>query len=220
MLKKNIEKIDTYMRTLIHHILRFFTVFFLATGISYSGYSQSYYTVSGMKNCTNYIYIGVESNINQFSFLYSSLYLDHDWNYGMKQDTGYVEISVPVKDFEASNPLMYNDFLKLLKAKEYPSLQIDISSRQLQSAWIDNDIAIPKVRITLAGISRTYEIGCAFNNCSNNLYISGATTLRLSDFDIVPPSKLNGLVKVRDEIRVNFGLSITFADTNLSIASN
>jgi len=183
------------------------------------GYSQSGYQVTSLKNCSNYIYIGVESNINQFSFLYNSLYPAHNRDQVRTEDTGYLEISIPIRDFEASNPLMYNDFLKLLKAKEYPRLKICISNYQLEIAWRDRDVPLPNnIQITLAGISRTYEIGCTLDNCDKNLYISGAAKIKLSDFDISPPAKFNGLVKVRDEISVNFGLMITIAENNSSIA--
>ena len=31
-----------------------------------------------------------------------------------------MKISIPIKDFEASNPMMYNDFLVLMKESGYP----------------------------------------------------------------------------------------------------
>ncbi|OGG00069.1 hypothetical protein A2Y99_01395 [Candidatus Gottesmanbacteria bacterium RBG_13_37_7] len=71
----------------------------------------------------------------------------------------------------------------------------------------------------LAGVTRIYRIGCNFYNCGNNLYIQGLKMIKLSDFNIQPPVKLNGLVKVKDEIAVNFGLIITFAGETQTIAS-
>jgi hypothetical protein len=206
------------MRSLIQYIPLKIILICLVLRASGLGYSQSGYPEFNNKNCHTYIYIGVESNVNQFSFLYSSLNLPYIWQPIQTKDTGYLEISFPVKDFKASNPLMYNDFLKLLKANEYPVLKICISNYQLENVWRDPEIPFPEIRITLAGISRTYEVDCSLNDCDHNLFISGATKIRLTDFDISPPAKLNGLVKVRDEIDVNFGLIITFAESNSTIA--
>jgi len=154
----------------------------------------------------------VESNINQFSFLYRSLDLSSYWQTIHYNDTGYLEIHIPVKDFEASNPLMYDDFLALLNEKEYPQLTICLTNYQLENAWRGTVFPFQKIKITMAGITRSYDVGYRLDECNNNLLIKGETKIKLTDFKISPPVKLNGLVKVRDEIAVNFGLIITFAD--------
>src|SRR5690554_7125393 len=37
---------------------------------------------------------------------------------------GYLSVQIPSKNFEPSNPLMYADFIKLIKAEEHPYITI------------------------------------------------------------------------------------------------
>jgi hypothetical protein len=170
-------------------------------------------------NCNSFIRIHGGSNISTFSFIYSTSSLSGAWQFIEIKDTGFLSVTVPVRDFEASNPLMYDDFLKLIKAREFPVLKIIIPKEQLDRSFKNERTSCPDIEIMLAGVTRIYNIDCDFYACGNNLFIRGLKMLKLSDFNIQPPVKLNGLVKVKDEIEVNFGLIITFDGENQKIAS-
>jgi hypothetical protein len=164
--------------------------------------------------CNNFVYITGKSNINQFSFSYntSGLGKGNSVKTGLNSDN--IEINIPVHEFEASNPLMYNDFLSMLRASDFPIIKICFSKQQLINQANDSVLSDPDIAITIAGISKTYTIDCSVANCSDNIFISGIKTIKLTDFHLKPPVKLNGLVKVQDEINVNFGFIITFTSTN------
>ena len=70
------------------------------------------------------------------------------------------------------------------------------------------------MNITIAGITRTYKIDCSLMNCSENTLLIGSQKIMLSDFKLKPPEKLYGLVKVDDEITVNFSIILTFMRNN------
>ena len=125
-----------------------------------------------------------------------------------------LEISIPIKDFEASNPMMYNDFLELMKEENHPRIKISFSRKQLESALRDLSEPCPDISITIAGITKTYNVQCVIVKCSDNLYLKGKENIKLSDFKLKPPSRLLGMVKVNNEIDVNFGFIITFTDNN------
>ena len=175
-------------------------------------YCQSGGNISFFENCSNYILISGESNINLFSFTYNSTIARSSKIFIYTGDTGIIKISIPIRDFEASNPLMYNDFLKLMKAAEYPRITISFSKRQLELADNETYPLCPEIGITIAGITRAYPINCTINNCADKLYINGSKKIRLTDFNLHPPEKLNGLVRVQDEINVNFGLIVNFTN--------
>jgi hypothetical protein len=188
---------------------------FLMIGPQVNIYSQRNELVSatGTRSCQNFIYINCESNVSQFSFRYNTSELSGKGNI-VSRDTGTIEISIPIREFEPSNPLMYGDFLNLMKASEYPRIKVAFSKQQLQSFRQGLPGSCPDIRITIAGISRTYKIQCSLINCSENLYLRGEKIIRLTDFLLQPPEKMLGLVKVNDEINVNFGFIITFADNH------
>ncbi len=182
-------------------------------------FTQTRDPVSYYKDCHSFIRIDGGSNLSTFSFTYSTSSLSDAWQIIEIKDTGFFSVAVPVRDFEASNPLMYDDFLKLIKAREFPVLRIIISKKQLERSFKTERTSCPDIEIMLAGVTRIYKIDCDFYDCGNNLFIQGLKMINLSDFNIQPPVKLNGLVKVKDEIEVNFGLIITFAGEKQTIAS-
>jgi hypothetical protein len=175
--------------------------------------------LSVTENCNSYILICGKSNINQFNFIYNSVDTKDIRLFSHSKDTGLFEVSIPIKDFEASNPLMYNDFLELMKAVEYPRINICLSRHQLELASNGSQSSCPEITITLAGITRSYPINCTIYNCSDKLYINGSKKIKFSDFNITPPEKLHGLVKVRDEIDVNFGFIVSFLDQKPALTS-
>ena len=73
----------------------------------------------------------------------------------------------------------------------------------------------PEMNITIAGITHLYKIDCSIVKCSETQLLVGSQKLKLTDFKLEPPEKLYGLVKVSDEIEVNFSFIITFTNSNL-----
>jgi len=161
-------------------------------------------------SCSDYVYISGQTNINRFNFYYSGTafpVVDSSIN-------GQLKIEIPVKDFVPSGPYMYNDFLVLLKAKEYPFINITISRDQLEFTGSEYDYFIPKVNITIAGITRTYKLNCSVRRCAAGLLLMGSEDLKLSDFQLERMERLGGLIKLRDEISVSFGFIVNFTENN------
>lgn len=164
-------------------------------------------------SCLNFIHITGESNVSQFSFNFNQTEM-----LGRRQsshsDTKDLIIRIPIREFRASNQMMYNDFLIMMKESEYPIIEICFKRKQLNQAYTENYGSCPNIRITIAGVTRFYKIDCSLLPCANNMFIQGEKKLKLTDFHLKPPVKLKGLVKVSDDIHVNFGFMITFADEN------
>jgi hypothetical protein len=168
----------------------------------------------GYNSCSDFVYISGQTNINHFNFFYGGSGLpiiDSAIN-------GQLNIVIPVKDFVPSGPYMYNDFLVLLKENEYPFINISISKDQLDFTGHEFDYFIPRVNITIAGITRTYNLNCSVKKCSGGLLLMGNEDLKLSDFQLERMERLGGLIKLRDEISVSFGFIVNFTDNN-SISS-
>jgi hypothetical protein len=160
--------------------------------------------------CGNFLIIEGESNINRFSFSFATRPDDPATSFNYRSLHNGTEIMIPVREFEASNPHMYSDFLMKLHEKEFP--YISIKFPDLTTNKTDNLLqrSQHKVLITIAGVTKQYSIDCSLLNCGDHLSISGSEMVRLSDFHISPPEKLNGLIKVKDEITVSFSIILNF----------
>jgi hypothetical protein len=161
-------------------------------------------------NCSDYVSIRGETNINQFNFIY----IRSDFSIVNSDNLGQFKIEIPVKDFVPSNPFMYKDFLDLLKADEYPFINISIPREQFDIIGPEYNAVVPVVNITIAGITRSYKLNCSIEKCSEGVLIIGSEALRLSDFQLNRVERLGGLVKLRDEINVSFGFIVNFTVSN------
>jgi hypothetical protein len=121
-----------------------------------------------------------------------------------------VVVLLPTVHFACDNKAMTRDFLKALKADEFPNMQIFFThlvlptSLSLKSTQTD----VPAlVSFSIAGVKRKYSL--VFDRVdlkSDILTIIGGITLKMSDFGITPPTAMFGMVKANDVIRINFVL--------------
>ena len=118
-------------------------------------------------------------------------------------------IIIPVKEFRCENKHAYNDLLKLLKAEEYPFLEIDIPDNTDIKYDATDSVLIKGVSFTVAGVTKQYDIHCQIVKDDNGYQIlNGSTKIKLTDLKITPPVKLFGFVKVNNEIKIDFGFCL------------
>ena len=186
-----------------------YTGFFLLTG--YSVIQASPPTIRPLIECNNYIVISGKTNINSFHLVQTSFEANKyapakiiDMVYSNSEKK---TLTIPVEDFRADNQMIYRDFLKLVKAKQYPWIIINMP--QLKRQGSDNEVNFYNVEITIAGVTRIYEISCYTERCDKEgVFIYGSRKLHLTDFNINPPEKTFGLIRVRNEVFVNFGFAL------------
>jgi hypothetical protein len=161
---------------------------------------------SDVKNtgCENYISIEGSSNINQFQFVnYNPIV--HLFDNSEQKKTKYRQIQVPVHDFITTNHHMLNDFYKMIHAAKYPFINIEIEPREMADFDEGTGLTNFKTQISIAGKSRNYVVPCEVTSCDNaQLVLKGNFEVELSDFNIAPPEKVFGTIKVRNEVFINF----------------
>ena len=172
--------------------------------------------------CRNYINIIGNTNLNRFEFRMDfplhQIFSVENSGLNTNQNTGLYEIPLPIKSFEASNQLLYHDFLMLLKADLHPKIIIGIGYNQLLQFLEGENYTVQNIKITLAGVTKEYPVSCIISSCSDNLvYINGYKNIKLTDFNIDPPEKFQGLVKVENEVMINFGFVFLFINENQAL---
>ncbi len=162
--------------------------------------------------CVSFLVINGKSNINTFSFTYVTPLVPREAKVSKGAEDGRIDLVIPVELFKPSNPSMYNDFLTLLNAKEYPYIKISLLSGDLYWERNSEVSQSEKISVTIAGVTREYTVNCTLDHCNENLILNGMQTVRLSDFGLKAPVRLVGLVKVHNEIDVKFGFIINFTE--------
>lgn len=111
------------------------------------------------------------------------------------------------KGFDCGSKGINRDFHSLLKSEQYPEIELELKKVNL----INANSAIADVRIFIAGISRDYEVPVKITENADQ-HLIGNLKLNISDFDLKPPKKLFGLIIIKDEIEINFNLSVSNSD--------
>ncbi len=115
-------------------------------------------------------------------------------------------LGLPVVSFDCNNSMMTNDLRKTLKAKEFPSLNICFISLEKYPELTNTQESITGiVNIELAGVSKRVVINYMISMDEQKIiHLVGTQTIRFSDFALVPPRKLGGMIRADDKLDVVF----------------
>lgn len=196
-------------KTLGQPLLMIIFLFLLTLNNHVQGQYQKTQNTINHNDCVDFVSIQGSTNVNEFSFL--QLLNQKESPIKFHTQEGYITLQIPAHNFEASNPLMYKDFISLIKADKHPFIAIrfhynpyELYEKNGQTSAIDSEIYI-----TLAGEEKKYKIPGQIHLCHDRaLRIMGDIKINLDDFQLQAPSKFMGMVKVNNEVFVNFGLKM------------
>lgn len=116
-------------------------------------------------------------------------------------------LSIDIKRFDCHNKYITEDFRSALKADENPKLRIVFLTVEQFSNSSDNQLVKGTVDIQLAQVTKRVEIAYLVKNLpGDRIQMNGSHVFFFSDFNLKAPRKLAGLIKTKDEIKVNFQL--------------
>ncbi len=125
-------------------------------------------------------------------------------------------VNVQTKNFDCGQKKITADFKKTLKADEHPVITLDYQQVRMIENTDESDQTtriICDVSITIAGITKTYPI--EFTSVALNgdvLSFQGEQMINIKEFNLNPPNAMFGLIKVNDEVNVDFYLYLKFID--------
>ncbi len=154
--------------------------------------------------CESRISIHGSSNVNQFQLINHNPKIVRPSDQGGDQ-TRDQRIEIPVHQFEGANKQMRKDFLEMVKASRYPFIIMTIEPRNLEECMKAQGLSDFKTQITIAGVSRDYVVPCGIDTCETSGYVlRGSLEVELTDFGIDPPRKFFGLVRVNNEVLIDY----------------
>lgn len=120
------------------------------------------------------------------------------------------EMRIPIAALRCGSRGIERDMSRALKSDQYPT--IDFRFTELLGYIehdIDRNVYQTRIRgeISLAGTTRSMEIAVMAQRLDRECFrLQAELPLRMTDFGIVPPTVLLGVVKVRDDLNVRFDL--------------
>jgi len=152
------------------------------------------------------------TNINKFSCVIPT-YDQTDTLTMAKVDKGVVltgNIGLKIESFDCHNSIMTSDLRKTLKEKQYPRLYIHfLSLSEFPQLTTEPKSITGWVNIELAGTTKRVEIKYQVSMDDQKvIHLLGSQDINFSDFNLVPPRKLGGMIKTNDLLSVAFHLKI------------
>ncbi|NVK49001.1 MAG: YceI family protein [Cyclobacteriaceae bacterium] len=117
------------------------------------------------------------------------------------------EVVLSSDSFDCFNRIMTKDFQETVRAEEHPEIRVRFLDLVRKNLGTPQESLTGNVEITLAGVCRRFPISCKlFKEENGKTLLKGSQEVTFQDFQIDPPVKFLGTVKVQNSISVNFDL--------------
>jgi len=114
---------------------------------------------------------------------------------------------IDIRRFDCHNKYITEDFRNALKAEETPNLKILFLTIDQFSNSCNNQVVKGIVDVELAHAVKRAEINYTIKTLpGNRIQMNGSHVFYFSDFNLKAPKKLAGLIRTKDQIKVNFQL--------------
>lgn len=114
-------------------------------------------------------------------------------------------LKIPVTNFDCGSNIINDDFYKVLKKDQYPYINIQFIALE---HWTGNTEVGGTVYITLAGVTKPFIVRYLMTSTHQLLLLKGKQKICFSDFNLSPPEKMFGMIKVQDNLEVEFDLAL------------
>ncbi len=153
------------------------------------------------------------SNINDFRCDITEYLKNDTLHYNMEDRSNRLNftnscVSLDIKRFDCHQKYITNDLRKTLKADQHPILKIQFLSMDNFVAEADNYKVNGTLDIVLAGVVKRINVQFLVKKEAGRMQLIGEKQLKFADFGLVPPRKLAGLIRINEDIKVNFQLRL------------
>ncbi|MDF2432227.1 MAG: hypothetical protein JWP44_1858 [Mucilaginibacter sp.] len=119
-------------------------------------------------------------------------------------------IDLNIQSFDCHNNMMTRDLRKTLKEKQFPKLYIKfLSLNELPDMTGTPSPITGQIEIEIAGVRKHFEVNYHISmNAQQQIQLLGERAINFSDFNLIPPKRLAGLVRAKDKLKVEFHLNM------------
>jgi hypothetical protein len=154
----------------------------------------------------SFLYIKGTSNVNTFTCVYDAVTLSRKLpvtytESGNTMRFHNLEMDLKNNGFNCGNKMINKDFHELLKTEKYPTINFKLLSIKKEAGKMTAEVAIE-----IAGKKNRYSFPI---NANGELApLEGLLCLNITDFGLTPPKKMMGMIVVREDIEIVFGLDL------------
>ncbi|MEQ8625981.1 YceI family protein [Ekhidna sp.] len=138
----------------------------------------------------------------------------HDWEMTVNEFnvTGVIthtqvqnlKATIKAKSMESGKSIMDDKAYDAVQADDYP--EIIFSAKTLQ---ISGNSIVGKGNLVIGGESRVIDLDAVIVKSGTEMQIQGKVPLKMSDFNITPPTAMFGTLKTGDEVVIHYDIFLT-----------
>lgn len=119
-------------------------------------------------------------------------------------------LKIKVADFDCKHKVMTRDLQKTLQSQKHPYMIVKfLNFSEMPSTVHTAKPTTGDVEIELAGVKKIFQVHYTIHKTNHqNIELIGTRNVNFSDFNLKPPSKLGGTIKVKNELQVEFKLQL------------
>lgn len=120
-----------------------------------------------------------------------------------------LELRIPVRSFECGRSRMNRDMYQALKSDDFLYIRFEFADARTLSEESGEGVYHLEVdgTLTVAGTSREITFAATGYILENRrLRVSGKKKIRMTDYNVNPPTGMLGLIRAEDELIVHFNL--------------
>jgi polyisoprenoid-binding protein YceI len=116
-----------------------------------------------------------------------------------------VKVTVPAEKLDCGNGTMNDHMRKALKIADNPTIEFKLSGYDV-SKGTEGSTGTLNGTLSLGGVQKHISIPAEGKSEGGALHVTGAYELKMTDYDLTPPSLMFGRIKVREAVNVKFDL--------------
>lgn len=127
-------------------------------------------------------------------------------NAGTLNGVSYINFTVPAESLKSEHTGMDKNTYKALNTAKYSSINFTASSISIKPAGAGY-LLVAKGRLTISGVTKDVTLTAnGIMNADKSISYTGAYKLKMTDYNVEPPSIMLGTIKTGDQVTVKFDL--------------
>jgi len=130
-----------------------------------------------------------------------------------------LDVDIPVASLKSGKGGLDKNLQKTLQADRFPRIHFHLGHYTLATTADTSDMHATGT-LTVAGHERATDLTARTWRSSQGVWIEGVQPLRMSDFEVKPPTMMLGALKVGDRVTVHYRLLLVPNATNAQASGN
>lgn len=128
-------------------------------------------------------------------------YLDID-STNNKPDIHHLELCIDVDGIKSFHPKMDQTIYKTMQKTNFPEITYSSNKNSINGNFINSE-----GKLKIAGVERKVCLCGKIKFLENHICIDGKCSLKMTDFDIAPPTAMMGTITTGDQIDLKFDVA-------------